>query len=272
MKKLTFIILVLFTGNATYAQATSDKKTTTNHGKTVSTAAHTSVAVEGSADAASKGEYVSTVARSKKDEASKEAKELAKETKAQAKQIQQEQKEAAKAKAQELSETDAAIASTAQINQDASLEDGALATDGSTVLFASAQGKGQDKDKAKSDKKDAPKEKADKTKKEVENHGQKVKAAAQEATEGTKEKGQEVKEVASAKRQQKPEKVEAGAEVDVEVKAPKSAARPGRGAAKAVQGTTTAATKTVGNAAKAVKPVKVGGKVGVGSIIKVGKN
>ena len=267
MKKLTFIILVLFTGNATYAQATTDKSATSSHGKTVSAAAHTSVSADASVDAASKGEYVSQVARSKKDEASKEAKEVAKEAKAQAKQVKQEQKEAAKANLQELSDTEAAVSSTAQINQETSLEESALTSDGSAGLFATVQGKGQDK--AKSDKKDAPK---DKTSKELDNHGQKVKAAAQGIVDGTAKKGQEVKEVASAKRQAKPEKVEAGVDMDVEVKASKSAARPGRGAARAVQGTTTAATKTVGNAAKAVKPVKVGGKVGVGSVIKVGKN
>ncbi|GAA4315975.1 hypothetical protein [Nibribacter koreensis] len=267
MKNLTLILLVLFTGNATYAQASSDKTGTANHGKTVSTAAQTSVAVEGSAETTGKGEYISTLARSKKDEASKEAKELAKETKAQAKQEMQAQKEAAKAKTEELSATEATAATSLQASQSTSLEAGEVTTDGAAGLFASAQGKGQDK--AKSDKKEVAK---DKTKKDQDTHGQKVKAAAQGVAEGTDKKGQEVKEVASAKRQQKPEKVEAGTEVDVEVKAPKSAARPGRGAARAVQGSTNAATKAVGNAAKAVKPVKVGGKVGAGAVIKVGKN
>ncbi|ALI97966.1 hypothetical protein DC20_01985 [Rufibacter tibetensis] len=69
----------------------------------------------------------------------------------------------------------------------------------------------------------------------------------------------EIKEVATAKRQDKPEKVSSAGR-------PQSAARPGRGAA-------SSAVKAAGNVTKAVKatkPIKVGG-VGVGRI-KVGKN
>ncbi|GGK67206.1 hypothetical protein ACD591_03080 [Rufibacter glacialis] len=84
------------------------------------------------------------------------------------------------------------------------------------------------------------------------------------------QKNQEVKEVATARRQGKPEKVasEGAKELGSRGSAgrPQSAARPGRGAA-------AGAIKAAGNATKAVKagkPVKVGG-VGVGRI-KVGKN
>ncbi|QHL87118.1 hypothetical protein GU926_06615 [Nibribacter ruber] len=262
MRKLTYILLVLFTGNATYAQVTgptTDK--TDTHGQTVSTAARATASGEVSADATGKGEYVREMARSKKAEASQAANAFTKET-----------QEAAAARFQELSETQASLGVNTQV---VSPEEGALTSETALTGSLLAQGKGQGKsqDKAKAEKKEVSKEKAsDKTQKEQDNHGKKVKATAQQAKEDSKEKGQDVKEVASAKRQEKPEKVEAGAKAEVEVKAPRSAARPGRGAARAVQGSAAGATKAVGNAAKAAKPVKVGGKVGVGSVIKVGKN
>ncbi|WP_125077610.1 hypothetical protein [Rufibacter latericius] len=80
---------------------------------------------------------------------------------------------------------------------------------------------------------------------------------------------QEVKEVATAKRQQKPRKVSEDAGQVTRggfAGRPQSAARPGRGAAGSAAKVTGKVTKTV----KAAKPVKVGG-VGVGRI-KVGKN
>ncbi|WP_207435851.1 hypothetical protein [Sabulibacter ruber] len=80
---------------------------------------------------------------------------------------------------------------------------------------------------------------------------------------------QKVKEVATAKRQEKPEKVSGNAEVNAVETArssagrPRSAARPGRGAV----GNAVKSAGNVTKAAKAVKPVKVG----VGRL-KVGKN
>ncbi|WP_210486995.1 hypothetical protein [Rufibacter aurantiacus] len=81
---------------------------------------------------------------------------------------------------------------------------------------------------------------------------------------------QQVKEVATAKRQGKPEKV--SGDVDELVSRgsaarPQSAARPGRGVN---AGNTVKAVGNAAKAAKSAKPVKVGG-LGVGRI-KVGKN
>ncbi|WP_205503010.1 hypothetical protein [Rufibacter psychrotolerans] len=99
------------------------------------------------------------------------------------------------------------------------------------------------------------------------------KARGKQKTGGAEQENDgDVKKVATARRQGKPEKVEAGAEVNARAKAPRSAARPGRGAARAVRSGASSATKSVGNAVKATKPVKVGGKVGVGPVIKPGKN
>ncbi|AKQ46109.1 hypothetical protein TH63_11475 [Rufibacter radiotolerans] len=103
--------------------------------------------------------------------------------------------------------------------------------------------------------------------KEKDKQGKKVSNTARETQEEGQEKGQTIKEVATAKRQSKPEKV--SGDVDLSLKG--SAARPQR-AARPVKGGATGAVKAAGNAAKAVRPVKVGGAVGVGKIIKVGKN
>jgi hypothetical protein len=96
------------------------------------------------------------------------------------------------------------------------------------------------------------------------------KAKAQESGNEPKNEKQGVKEVATAKRQEKPEKVSEEKENGVSAARnsaarPQSAARPGRGAASSVVKAAGNATKGV----KVVKPVKVG--VGLGPI-KVGKN
>ncbi|WP_192821500.1 hypothetical protein [Rufibacter sp. LB8] len=127
----------------------------------------------------------------------------------------------------------------------------------------------QDQEKPAKTKKD----KADQEQKEKPGRKAKEEKAkkAKETAEAGAEKGQDVKEVATAKRQTKPEKVDATA--DGAAKAPKSAARPGRGAARGVvKGAANTVTKTTGKPAKAVKPVKVGGGVGAGAKVKVGKN
>jgi hypothetical protein len=103
----------------------------------------------------------------------------------------------------------------------------------------------------------------DQARKEKDGQGRKVSSTARETQEEGQDKGQTIKEVATAKRQSKPEKVDLPGKGSAA--RPQSAARPVRGAA-------IGAVKAANGAAKAVRPVKVGGAVGVGKIIKVGKN
>lgn len=114
----------------------------------------------------------------------------------------------------------------------------------------------------------APKEKAPKEVKHAENdnHGQTVAEAAQTTGADVNAKGQVVKEVATARRQEKPVKLDGNVAAETATKAtgaarvvtagrPASAGRPAR----------------ILKAGGAVKPVKVNGAVRAGSIIKVGK-
>ncbi|MGV3539983.1 MAG: hypothetical protein ACO1OQ_09240 [Rufibacter sp.] len=294
MKKLTLVAAALFAAATSFAQTSastntvpSAQATANQHGKTVSAAAHSTTSA--SVETENKGEYMREVAQEKKGELKENkeaAKQLAKERKEQAKQLKKEQKEAAQAQlgsfteAAQNTQTDATASLKAEgkYAQKNSARQADLVTEAALHGSAFAEAETpevalpQDQEKPKKAEKGRTTEK---TKKDQENHGKTVSTVAKETLEAGKEKGQEVKEVASAKRQSKPEKVDASTDVDgsTTVKAPKSAARPGRGAARgAVQGTTNTVTKTVGNATKAVKPVKVGGGVGVGAKIKVGGN
>lgn len=248
MKRLTLVAAVLFSTAAAFAQTTDPQPSTANHhGQRVSAAAQ----VSASTDVASHGEQVRQIAQQKKEE----TKETAKAQKEQAKRWKKEQQEAAKA--------DKKV--EAEIDSETSIQTPGRAPD-------------QDQQKPKKDKKDKTQkpEKADKEEKSSsENHGATVSGTAQSTLETGSAKGQAIKEVATAKRQNKPEKVDAASEVraDATVRSPKSAARPGRGAARGVvQGTTKATGNAKGNVVKTAKPVKVGVGAGAGARIKVGKN
>ncbi|WP_066834518.1 hypothetical protein [Rufibacter ruber] len=251
MKKVPLLAAALLAAAATFAQTSSGLLTfaspaTLAHQPGTQGRSHT----PSSAAAEPEKQHIYAqeiaLARQKERKAEREAfREEAKEKKEHGKQVRKEQKEA-------LTEMEASATALTETPENVLPQD-------------QERPRKSKKDKSSRTEQEPSKEKGD-------NHGKAVNTVSREVAETGADKGQEVKEVASARRQRKPEKVDASGEVPVEAaaKVPRSAARPGRGAARgAVQGANTTVTKTTGGAVKAVKAAKPL-KVGVG--VKAGKN